>query len=180
MRAACAKDHDCLWTTGRLWACGYWLLASGGVVGSSNGDERNEMLHRDYLVDIFLRFAETIRRSWKRAQEEDDPKAAADALEDMVGEATDMDGVVLLSLAPESIAGIMQVSGVDPRVTEYLARSLLLASAYWEEADEQELANVRRQQAYAIADAYGFALPERPDDAQALLSDLEIELSRQA
>lgn len=164
---------------GRLWVFECWLLTSGGETGNGNSDEGNEMLHRDYLVDIFLRFAETIRRSWKRAQEEDDPEAAADVLEDMVGEATDMDGAVLLSLAPESIAGIMQVSGVDPRVTEYLARSLLLASAYWEEADEQELASVRRQQAYAIADAYGFALSERPDDAQTLLSDLEIELSRQ-
>lgn len=136
------------------------------------------MLHRDYLMDIFLRFAETIRRSWKRANDDEDPKAAAEALEDMVGEATDMDGAVLLSLAPESIAGIMQVSGVDPRVTEYLSRSLLLAAVYWEEVGERELADVRRQQACAIAEAYGFALSEQSADTQTLLSDLEAEASR--
>ncbi len=131
------------------------------------------MLHEDYLMRIFLQFAEIIRRSWIKENDERDPKAAADALEDAVGAATDMDGGVLLSLSPESIAGVMQVSGVDPRVTEYVARSLLLASAYLREAGEDGLADVRMQQAQAIAGAYGFALPERPEDAEALLADLE-------
>ena len=54
----------------------------------------------------------------------------------------------------------MQISGVDPRVTEYIARSLLLASGYLREAGEFELAAVREAQARAIAAEYGFELAD--------------------
>ena len=43
-----------------------------------------------------------------------------------LGDATDLDGEALLSLAPESLASVLQVSGVDPHLTEYIARSLML------------------------------------------------------
>ena len=86
------------------------------------------MLEQDYLMRILLQFAEAIRRSWSRAVEDRDPRDAANMLERAVGDATDIDGATLLSLSPESIASVMQVSGVDPRVSEYIARSLLLAS----------------------------------------------------
>ena len=85
------------------------------------------MLEQDYLMRIFLQFAEILRRSWFKARDEHDPKAAADMLEAAVGDAVDIDGATLLSLAPESMAGILQVSGTDPRVTEYVSRSLMLA-----------------------------------------------------
>ena len=85
------------------------------------------MLEQDYLMRIFLQFAEILRRSWFKARDEHDPKAAADMLENAVGDAVDIDGATLLSLAPESMAAILQVSGTDPRVTEYVARSLMLA-----------------------------------------------------
>ena len=134
------------------------------------------MLEQDYLMRIFLQFAEIIRRSWTKARKEKDPRAAADMLEDAVGEATEIDGGVLLSLSPESIASVMQVSGTDPRVTEYVARSLLLASGYLREANEQALADLRAQQAHAIAEAYGFPLPERPEDLEELLDDLHGEV----
>ena len=117
------------------------------------------MFEQDYLMRILLQFAEIVRRSWTKANKEHDPKTAADMLEDAVGEATDMDGGMLLSLSPESIASVMQVSGVDPRVTEYVARSLLLASGYLREAGEGALAEVREGQARAIAATYGFELP---------------------
>lgn len=122
------------------------------------------MLEQDYLMRIVLQFAEIIRRSWTKATDECDPKRAADMLEDAVGDAVDMDGEALLSLAPESIAAVMQVSGVDPRVTEYIARSLLLASGYLREAGEGALADVREGQARAIAESYGFDLPDSAEE----------------
>ncbi|MEI3232730.1 MAG: hypothetical protein V8S24_16760 [Gordonibacter pamelaeae] len=39
------------------------------------------MLEQDYLMRIFLQFAEILRRSWFKARDEHDPKAAADMLE---------------------------------------------------------------------------------------------------
>ncbi len=136
------------------------------------------MLHEDYLMRMFLQFAEIIRKSWMKEHDEHDPKAAAESLENAVSVATDMDGETLLSLAPESIAGVMQVSGIDSHATEYVARSLLLASAYLREAGDNDLADIREQQARAIADAYGFSLPEQPDGPEALLEELEAEGER--
>ncbi len=127
------------------------------------------MLEQDYLVRLLMRFAEAIRRSMQKASGELDPRGAADMLEMAVGEATDIDGAALLSLAPESIASVMQVSGVDPGVTGYIAHALLLESTYLRSAGETFLADVRVAQAEAIANAYGFDLPDDPTD----LSDFE-------
>ena len=138
------------------------------------------MLEQDYLMRILLQFAEAIRRSWSRAVEDRDPRDAAHMLEDAVGEATDIDGATLLSLSPESIASVMQVSGVDPRVTEYIARSLLLASGYLHEAGEHELAALREQQARALAQAYDHDLPDTPEELAMLLDEADAELAREA
>lgn len=127
------------------------------------------MLERDYLVRMLVQFAQAIRQSMQKAAGDRDPRAAADMLEAAVAEATDIDGGVLLSLAPKSIAGVIQVSGTDPRVTAYIARSLLLASTYLHEAGDHGLADIRAAQARAIADAYAFDLPDDPRD----VSDLE-------
>lgn len=131
------------------------------------------MLTQDYLVRIMVQFAEAIRRSLIRSTKEHDPRGAADLLEGAVGEATDIDGSVLLSLSPESIASVMQVSGVDPQVSEYVARSLLLVSGYLREAGECGLAEIREQQARAIAQAYGHELPGSPEELAGLLDGSE-------
>ena len=127
------------------------------------------MLQRDYLMSLISLFVEAVRRSWHQAKVDDDPRAAADTLEAMIGEATDIDGAILLSLAPESIASVMQVSGVDPKVTEHIARSLVLAASYLDQAGDADIATLRREQARAIADAYGIDLP----DEEALTEQLE-------
>ncbi len=131
------------------------------------------MLEQDYLMRIILQYAEILRRCWFKARQDRDPKAAADMLEDAVGEATEIDGATLLSLAPESMAGVLQVSGTDPRVIEYVVRSLALASVYLREAGETSLADLRLEQARALAGAYGLDLPDDPEDLADLLVDLD-------
>ena len=138
------------------------------------------MLEQDYLMRILLQFAEIIRRSWTKAEEERDPRRAADMLEDAVGEAVDMDGAALLSLAPDSVASVVQVSGVDPRVVDYVARSLLLASGYLRDAGERDLADLRERQARALADAYGLDLPDDPEDAMRLLDEVDDDAAEEA
>lgn len=113
------------------------------------------MLERDYLMRIIMELGAAIRRSLERAEVERDPGDAARLLEAAVGEATDLDGATLLSLAPDSIAAIMQATGTDPAVTEYVVRSLYLASHYYDAAGDQPMADLRAQQAEAIAAAYG-------------------------
>ena len=79
----------------------------------------------------------------------------ADSLDNAIGSATDIDPATLLALTPDSIATIMQVSGVDPKVTEYIARSLLLSSRYHADAGDNETAALRMEQGLAVARAYG-------------------------
>ncbi|MEG1425981.1 MAG: hypothetical protein RSC18_05685 [Raoultibacter sp.] len=118
------------------------------------------MFEQDYLVRMFMQFIQAIRKSIRKAKDEKDPEAAAALLEGLVSNATEIDGGVLLSLAPESIAGVIQVSGTDPRVAEYLVRTLLLEADYLREANIPAKATLRASQARAIASAYGIEVEE--------------------
>lgn len=133
------------------------------------------MFERDYLMSIIMKYAEMLVKSWSRHKDKDDPLGSAQMLETAVGDATDIDGDALLSLAPESMASVMQVSGIDPRVCEYIGRSLVLASTYLHEAGDQERANLRYQQAVALSHVYGFELP---DSAEQIVEDAEAELAK--
>lgn len=131
------------------------------------------MFEQDYLMKQFLMFFKALTRSWEQMQEEEDPQGAAETLENAISAATEMDGTALLTLAPESIASIMQVTGVDPNIVEYLSRSMLLESVYLNQAGDSSLADIRAAQARAIAQAYGFGLPEDPSDFAAITAGLD-------
>ena len=75
------------------------------------------MFEQDYLMRIIAQLLGAIRRSMERAAGEEDPDGAARALDMALGDATDLDGEAPLSLAPESLASVLQVSGVDPHLT---------------------------------------------------------------
>ena len=126
------------------------------------------MLERDYLVRLFTQFFQALIRSIERSQKEKDPLGAADLIEEAIGTATEIDGETLLSLAPESMASILSVSGTDPRVIEYVSRGLILEASYLDEGDMPELAELRREQARALAMAYDFELDEEPISAEEL------------
>lgn len=125
------------------------------------------MLTQDYLVRMLVDFAAGIMRSMQRRTEKRDPQGAAEMLEGAIGQSVDLDGDMLLSLAPDSIASILQVSGTDPAVTEYVARSLMLAASYRAEEGNTAMAQLRADQARAIAAAYGHDLGMQPADSDA-------------
>ena len=124
------------------------------------------MLQRDYLVKMFTNLAQAIRRTI--FNEKDDPRGSAETLEQALTNATEIDGETLLSLSPESMASILQVTGTDPRVCGYVAHTLMLESDYLVQAGENDLAKVRAAQARALADAYNVDL----DTTEAALNDL--------
>ena len=131
------------------------------------------MYERDYLMRIVATLAEAVRRSWLRAKDERDPLGSAEMLEAAIGEATEIDGATLLALAPESMAAILQVSGTDPRVMEYVARSLLLAAYYLREAGQSSVADLRWAQAQALIDAYGLDVPNDVEELAKPAIDVE-------
>ena len=128
------------------------------------------MFERDYLMRLLAQLFEGIARSLELARGKGSPKAAADALEQTIAQATDIDGGILLGLSPDSIADILQVSGTDPGVVEFVSRSLLLAAEYLNEAGDAALASLRRAQACALVRSFGLdvdvdAAPENEMDA---------------
>lgn len=118
------------------------------------------MFERDYLVRMLVDLAAGIRRSLDRARGEKDLSGAAETLENTISNATDLDGSVLLSLAPESIAQVLQVSNTDPRVVIYIAHSMQLQAHYLRQLNREDTASLRDQQACALAKAYNFELPD--------------------
>lgn len=121
------------------------------------------MFEQDYLVRMIMQLVQGVIRSLELARGANDPKASADMIEASIGEATPVDGVVLLSLSPESIADILQVSGTDSVLIEFVARSLLLAADYLDEAGDMATAQLRRAQGLALADAYAIDIDSNDD-----------------
>lgn len=129
------------------------------------------MFERDYLMKLILGYFKTIVIVIKQGEKEKDPEGAADLLERAIGEATEIDGEVLLSLAPESIASVLQVSGTDPKVVGYVAHGLLLEAHYLMLACDFARAELREEQARALAAAYGFDLPDDLAEAEDILRE---------
>ena len=116
------------------------------------------MITEDYLMRQLLVFFRALMDARSRALNEKDFIGSAETLENLVGETSSLGADVFLRLAPESIASILQTTGNDPQVTEFMARSLMQAAEYREKAGDVEVANLRREQAHAIAEAYGHDL----------------------
>jgi len=107
---------------------------------------------------MILQFTRAINRSMLKAAGEEDFEGSAKLIEAAIGDATDMDGDVLLSLAPESMAGVLHVSGTDPKIAEYIAQSLLLEASYLRDAELDARADLREAQARALAQSFGFEI----------------------
>ncbi len=107
---------------------------------------------------LIWQFVEALRRT---VEKDDDPEAKAESVEGAIANALDMDANVVLGLAPESFASILQVSGTDPHVVEYLVRGMALEAHYLEQAGKQQASQLRFDQACALARAYGVEPPQQ-------------------
>ena len=87
------------------------------------------MLQQDYLMRMLIQFFQAVTRAMEEGNKRR-PDEAAEALENAMSEAIDMDANVMLGLEPTSFASIASVSGTDPRVVEYLVRSLSLEALF--------------------------------------------------
>lgn len=134
------------------------------------------MIEQDYLLRLIAQFIQAMLRAksmaGRRAEElrdaedeadamarreeaDPDPLGAAELLETAFGDCIEMDEGVLLMLAPESFAGVLQVSGVDPQLVPHLVSCLALEAEFLDEAGLPERADLRRRQADALALVYG-------------------------
>ena len=137
------------------------------------------MFQQDYLLRMFLQLATAVRESLQRARGDKDP-AAAQMLDYTLEDATEMDGALLLRMAPESMAAMLQISQPDPMLMEYVARTLLLSSEYLSEAGESAQAELRKGQAYAVAQAFGIQLSDesiQPEELERFFEENQVQLS---
>ena len=116
------------------------------------------MITEDYLMRMLLAFFKALVEANSRALNQKDMVGAAEMLENLVGESSSLGADMFLKLAPESVATILQTTGNDPQVTEFMARSLMQAAEYREKAGDHDTAELRKAQAKAIAEAYGHDL----------------------
>lgn len=126
------------------------------------------MLQQDYLMRMFLQLASSIRESIERARGGEDPETAALRLDATLEDATEMDGALLLRMAPESMAAMVKLSDPDPALMGYVARCLLLSSRFIGQAGNDAQAALRAGQAHALAAAFGFEIDEADMDPAAL------------
>ena len=136
------------------------------------------MIERDYLMRLLLNLAQGIVRSMQAEKTANSHTDSAEMLEAAIGEAVDFDGETFLALAPDSIAQILQISGTDSRASLYIANSLYLASHYRAKAGQDELARVRKEQALAVARAFGHDLSSYEEgdgeaSAEAIVSEAQ-------
>lgn len=128
------------------------------------------MLQQDYLLRMFTALAVAIRESIMRAQGDEDPEGAAELLEAALDNSTEIDGSLLLQMAPESFVTMIQLSQTDPDLIGYISRTLMLESQYLREAGLDTKANLREAQAQALAQAYGFQVDASDVSPEALES----------
>ena len=113
------------------------------------------MLHEDYLVRMFLALAAAIKNSIIKSRGDGDPSGAADLIEAALSDASEIDGTLLLKLAPESMASMLELAGTDPKLAGYISRSLILESEFLTDAGQPEKASLRYRQGVALADKFG-------------------------
>lgn len=136
------------------------------------------MLQEDYLMRMFSMLITAIRESILRAGQKEDPEAAAKLLDNALDGATEIDGSLLLSLAPETMSLMLQMSETDPKLMEYVSRTLLLSSKFYGQAGQLDMSQLRSGQAHAVASTFGLELADadiEPENLESFFGEAEEE-----
>ena len=116
------------------------------------------MLEQDYILRLFQRLILGIQNA--RHRKNKDPRVAADMLEALISDAIGMNMQSMFALSGESFASVVHISGIDPRIVEFVVRSLMLESEYLKEASLTSRASLREEQARALAKLYNIEIDE--------------------
>lgn len=119
------------------------------------------MLHRDYLLEVIEQFVSTVSRTLAQALLHRDFDAAGE-VEAAIADLVQLDPDTAMSLAPESLVTMMLLSGTGDAVAGYAAYALNRLGDAYDSMNKPELAQMRRDQAVAIADAFGADINQVP------------------
>lgn len=124
------------------------------------------MFENDYIMRMIMQLTRVLRRSLLK--EHPSPEAETQDIEGRVAEALDLDPRLMFKLEPESLVSLLQLGNVDPVLAVYAVRSMYYESDLLEEQGELDKAELRRQQADAIAEAYGLDVTLADGSAEAI------------
>ena len=136
------------------------------------------MLQQDYLTRLISNLIEALLRSLQKGDKVVSPEEASNALDKAIKQATDIDGDLLLSLDGDSMANIMLVSGTDPRLVEYITRSLMRSAMFYEQSGNHETAALRSAQGKALAAAYNVYIEDDCAQDDSLKTFIDEETNR--
>ncbi|MDO4806212.1 MAG: hypothetical protein Q4A07_03095 [Coriobacteriales bacterium] len=129
------------------------------------------MLHKDYLLEVIEQFVSSVSQALARALLQRDLEAAED-VEAAVADLVQLDPQTAMALAPESLVTMMLLSGTGDSVAGYAAYALNRLGDSYQNMGEYELAELRRDQANAIAESFGADLNQIPQE----FAELEAQL----
>lgn len=129
------------------------------------------MLHKDYLLEVIEQFVSTVSQALVRALLQRDFEAAEE-VEAAVADLVQLDPETAMALAPQSLVTMMLLSGTGDSVAGYAAYALNRLGDAYDNMGEHDVAELRREQAQAIADTFGADLNEVPEE----FAELEAQL----
>lgn len=129
------------------------------------------MLHRDYLLEVIEQFVSTVSRALAEAllQRNFD---AAEEVEEAVADLVQLDPQTAMSLSPDSLVTMMLLSGTGDAVAGYAAYALHRLGDAYDGMGKHDVAQMRREQALAIAESFGANVEEVPEEFQSLEAQL--------
>ncbi len=136
-------------------------------------NERDTMLHRDYLLEVIEQFVSTVSQALARALLQRDFDSAEE-VEAAVADLMQLDPETAMSLAPESMVTMMMLSGTGDAVAGYAAYALNRLGDAYVSMGQDDLGNMRKDQAAAVANAFGADLTQIPEEFR----ELEKQLSK--
>lgn len=122
----------------------------------------------DYLMDMVMRFCEAVLRA-QDARKAGDADQALEEYEDVVGTALDMPADCALALSGPSLLSMVQLSAVDETLVVYCVYALMRVADIYE-GPRPDLAALRREQAGALAQGFGFAADVTPREVEEALA----------
>jgi len=97
---------------------------------------------------MILQYLRFLRQALQ--QKHKDPREAAMDIEQQIGQAVNIDSSLLFSLSPDSMVAMLELSGYDQRLAEYMVRAMALNASLLEQAGFINQADLRRQQLEAL------------------------------
>ena len=129
------------------------------------------MLHRDYLLEVIEQFVSTVSRALAEALLQQKFEAAEE-VEEAIADLVQLDPQTAMSLSPESLVTMMYLSGTGDAVAGYAAYALYRLGDAYDGMNQHDVAQMRRDQAIAIAEAFGANVEEIPEEFQSLEDQL--------